>query len=68
VLAIAVPYRVQRRAWEAAWMLMEAFADRLTIPQAIRMAIISERAPDRLSWVDCGDALATWNLIVEVRT
>lgn len=65
---VPVPHQVQRRAWEAAWTLREEFAGRLTPPQSVRMAEIAAMAPCRLGWRDCGDALATWNIVVEVRT
>ena len=67
MLAIPVPHQVQRRAWEAAWTLGQDFAERMTPGQTVRMSAIAMREPDRLSWADCGDALATWNIIVEIR-
>ncbi len=61
------PYAVQRRAWDAAYMLGEAFAERLTLEQAIRMAVVCRVAPERLGWRECGDAIALYAQKVETR-
>lgn len=65
---IPVPYEVQRRAWEAAFVLRQEFADRITLEQNIRMEVILRVAPFRLGWAECGDALATLTLAVMART
>lgn len=64
---IPVPEQIGRRAWEAAWVLRQEYADRMTLEQNIRMEVIRMVAPERLGWAECGDALATYSMVVEVR-
>ena len=64
---IPPPYEVQRRAWDAAFVLRQEFADRLTLEQNIRMEVMMRVAPERLGWAECGDALATHAMVVMVR-
>ena len=61
------PYEVQQRASDAAFELMNSFADRLSLEQRIRLIVIGMYAPGRLGWSECGDALALWTMAVEVR-
>lgn len=64
---IPIPYQIQRRAWEAACELRQSFSDRLTLEQNIRLEVLTMYAPERLGWSECGDALALWTMVVEVR-
>lgn len=61
------PFEVQQRASDAAYMLCEEHAEGLSLEQHIRMRVIQMVAPERLGWAECGDALATWSLVVVVR-
>lgn len=61
------PYLVQQRASDAAFMLCQEFADRLTLEQHVRMIVVGRVAPERLGWAEVGDSLATYALVVEVR-
>lgn len=46
---------------------MNTFADRLDLEQRVRMTVIGMYAPERLGWTECGEALALWAHVVEVR-
>jgi hypothetical protein len=61
------PYEVQRRAWEAAYMLRQEFSDRLTLEQNITLEVLTLYAPERLGWRETGDALSLWAMTVKVR-
>jgi hypothetical protein len=67
LIPIPPPYQIQHRASEAAFELLNSFADRLTVEQRIRIYVIQMVAPERLGWDEVGDALATWTLVVSVR-
>jgi hypothetical protein len=66
-LGLSLPYAVQQRAWDAAFVLRQDFSDRLDLATNIRMEVIQMVAPERLGWTECGDALATYALVTEVR-
>jgi hypothetical protein len=61
------PFLVQQRASDAAFELLNNFADRLTLEQRIRLTVTAMYAPEHLGWAEVGDALALWALVVEVR-
>lgn len=61
------PYLIQQRGSDAAFELVNSFADRLTLEQHIRMIVVGRVAPERLGWAEVGDSLATYALVVEVR-
>jgi hypothetical protein len=61
------PFLVQQRAADAAYELLNNFADRLTLEQRIRLTVTAMYTPEHLGWAEIGDALALWALVVEVR-
>jgi hypothetical protein len=61
------PFLVQQRASDAAFELLNTFADRLTLEQRIRLTVTAMYAPERLGWSEIGDVLALWATVVEVR-
>jgi hypothetical protein len=61
------PFEIQQRASDAAFMLRQEYADRLTMRQNIDMEIIGMVAPDRLDWEWCGAAIATYLSVVQPR-
>jgi hypothetical protein len=61
------PYVVQQRASDAAFELLNTFAERLTLEQRIRLTVTAMYAPERLGWAEIGDALALWARAVEAR-
>lgn len=61
------PFIVQQRASDAAWELINSFADRLTLEQRVRMEVVKLYAPERLGWAEVGDCLALWSHVVVVR-
>jgi hypothetical protein len=63
----APPFLVQQRASDAAFELLNNFADRLSLEQRIQMTVISMYAPERLGWDEIGTALALWATLVDVR-
>lgn len=64
---IEPPYEVQQRAWDAAFVLRQEYADRLTLEQNIKLEVLTMMAPERLGWSEIGEALALWALTVAVR-
>lgn len=56
---IPVPDQIQRRGWEAAWVLREEYAARMTLEQNVRMEVMICRATHTLGWRDVGDALCS---------
>lgn len=59
------PHDIQRRAWEAAYVLRHEFGDRLTLEQHVRAEVILRMWP--LGWDECGWAFCAHSLVVAVR-
>lgn len=66
-MMIPVPLQIQRRGWEAAYELLNSYADRLTLEQRVRLTVTAMVEPERLGWAEVGEALALGALVVEVR-
>lgn len=62
------PTLFQHRASDAAYVLCQDCADRLTIDQRIRMEVICLVAPERLSTAWCGEAFSMYAAKVARRT
>lgn len=63
---IPVPFIIQQRASDAAFMLRQEHSDRLDIFQNVRMEVLTMMAPERLGWSEVGDALAL-DAIIKIR-
>lgn len=61
------PLAVQRRGWEAAYVLRQDYRARLARPESERMAWVVARQPERLTWDDIREALALYRAHVAVR-
>ncbi len=62
---IPVPFEIQQRAHDAAFMLTTEFRDRLPLEQRIALTVILRSEP--LSWREVAYALAAWSAVVAVR-
>lgn len=67
MISVPPPFLVQQRASDAAYVLTQEHADRLTLEQHVRMIVVAMYAPERLGWSECGETLALWSMVVEVR-
>lgn len=67
MIPIPVPYEIQQRASDRAFMLRQEYSDRLTLAQNVEMEVVSMYAPERLGWQEVGAAIALWAMVIEVR-
>lgn len=64
---VPVPFIVQQRASDAAFMLRQEHSDRMSLEQNIRMEVLTMMAPARLGWSEVGAALAL-DAIIKIRS
>jgi hypothetical protein len=62
---VPLPYTIQRRAWEAALMLRQDYADRLEPAERFAVEMLTKCAPEDLAWEQAGGLLALWRQHVE---
>jgi hypothetical protein len=61
------PYCLQRRAWEAAYMLGTEYRDRLCVTERVIVSRLVGTDPSELDWRDIGRARAIYGRRVAVR-
>lgn len=62
------PYEVQRRGWEAAFVLCQDYCHRLAQHECERMAWLVALGPERLGWQEVAEAQRLHRSHVAVRT
>lgn len=62
-----VPFAIQRRAWDSAYVLRTDFPHLLTLAQNVAMEVILRMEPSRIGWDEAGEALCLYARLVAVR-
>jgi hypothetical protein len=61
------PFVVQQRAWECAYVLHQAFFDRLDLEARVRVVVVLGTGPDGLGWDDLAAMFVLFGETVAVR-
>ena len=64
-MIVPPPFVIQQRAWECAWMLLEAYPHRMALEDRVRATVIVNAEP--LGWAECQWAFRMYVAVAEIR-